>query len=304
MPEPKPGTEGNRRRAAACAKPPKKTRRRAAFEPKHALVRELREAALEKWTYKRNGAVEGPVGTDQLAALYAAGEITGQTLVRSTTAGGGWRRYADIFKVRLNGAGRQFPRAVTKLWPVFALGAPILGGVIDVLLMRSEGNAYIASNPWLGHAPIILNITALVLWLALIWREIKRADRRYTLAEMIVWFVAAPVFQAFSWWATALVATAINLFSGFDMPRCDADVVQAIVRAQFDRMEARQGRTGLVAVALTGIDQQWGGDRFRMCTGKLESGAHTFNVRYKVEDRGTWLFRNTLHGLDVKMTVE
>ena len=51
---------------------------------------------MENWSYKRNGAVAGPVSKDELKSLYDAGEITRQTLVRSSSSGGGWRRYGDV----------------------------------------------------------------------------------------------------------------------------------------------------------------------------------------------------------------
>jgi 4-amino-4-deoxy-L-arabinose transferase-like glycosyltransferase len=259
---------------------------------------------LEKWSYRRNGAVEGPVGTDQLAALYEAGEITDQTLVRSTSAGGGWRRYEDVAQRRHLGLVRRFPRAVTKLWPWFVIGTPLVGGLVDVFLVQSKGHEYIATNSWIGHGPIIVNLAALGLWLVLIWREIRRADRRYGFGEMVLWLVAAPVYQAFSWWATALVSMLISLSAGYDMPECDSDVVQAQVRAQFERLAAKKGDAGASAVALTDMSQQWGGDRIRMCAAKLDATTRSYSVRYKIEDKGNWLFRNTMHGLYVTTFAE
>ncbi len=259
---------------------------------------------MEKWSYRRNGAVEGPVGKEQLAALFEAGEITARTLVRSTTAGGGWRPYEEVAGVRLRTGSRPFPRAVTKLWPWFVLGLPLVGGLLDVYLIQSKGNAFVAANAWVAHAPIIVNLLGLALWLVLIWREIKRMDRRYGFTEMILWIVAAPVFQAASWWATALVSTLINLAFEFELPRCDSDVVQAQVRAQFERIERKKGDPGVRAVALADMTQQWGGDSHRMCTGKLEATTRSYSVRYKVEDKGNWLFRNSLHGLAVATAVE
>ena len=78
------------------------------------LVLERGEAALEKWTYQKDGAIGGPVGKDQLAALYEAGEITERTLVRSTTAGGGWQPYEKVAGVRLRGKGKPLPRSIAK----------------------------------------------------------------------------------------------------------------------------------------------------------------------------------------------
>lgn len=272
--------------------------------PDIGLGREVGEEILEKWSYKRNGGVQGPVGKDQLAALYEAGEITGATLVRSTTAGGGWRRYEDVVERRHLGVARRLPRAVTKLWPWFVFGLPLVVGLIDVLLTQSRGNAYIASHSWIGHAPIIVNLSAIALWFVLIWSEIKRRDRRYTFAEMIVWIVAAPVFQAFSWWSAALISTLINLSYGHEVPSCDADVVQAQVRAQFERVAAKKRDLGSGSPALSDMVQQWGGDRLRMCAAKLETPMRSYSVRYKVEDKGNWLFRNTMHGLYVTTFVD
>jgi len=259
---------------------------------------------LEKWTYQKDGAVEGPVGKDQLTVLYEAGEITARTLVRSTTAGGGWQPYEEIAGVRVRRTARPFPRAITKLWPWFVFVIPLVVGLIDVFLVQSKGNAYIATHTWIGHAPIIVNLSALALWLVLIWRENKRMDRSHGLVEMIAWFVAAPVFQAFSWWAAALVSTLINQFAGFEVPPCDGDVVQAQVRAQVERAAVKRGDASVQVVAIGDMIQQWGGDRTRMCAAKVEATTRSYSVRYKVEDKGNWLFRNTMHGLYVTTFVE
>jgi hypothetical protein len=259
---------------------------------------------LEKWSYQRDGAVEGPVGKEQLAALYEAGEITERTLVRSTTAGGGWQPYAQVAGVRLRGKGRSLPHAVKSLWPWYVFALPLVVGLIDVFLVQSKGNAYIASHTWIGHAPVMVNLSAIALWLVLIWRDIKKADRRHGFGEMIIWLVAAPVFQALSWWGAALISTLINLSFGFEVPPCDGDVVQAQVRAEFDRVMTKRGDAGARAQGLGDMRQQWGGDRLRMCAATLEATPRSYSVRYKVEDKGNWLFRNTMHGLYVTTFVE
>jgi hypothetical protein len=258
---------------------------------------------LEKWTYKRNGAVEGPVGAEQLAALYAAGEITARTLVRSTTAGGGWQPYEKVVDLRRLPGPRRWPPAITKLWPWFIFGLPLLVGAIDVFLIRSQGNGFVAANSWVGHAPIIVNLSAIALWLVLIWRDIKKADRRYGLGEMIIWFVATPVVQALTWWGAALVATMVNSAVAADVAPCGADVVQAQVRAQFERI-VRKRDPAARALGLSDIKEQWGGDRLRMCAARVEATTRPYTVRYKVEDKGNLLFRNTLHGLYVTIFVE
>ena len=79
---------------------------------------------MENWSYKRNGAVEGPVSKDQLKSLYDAGEITRQTLVRSSSAGGGWRRYGDVAGLQPLGAQSRIPRAVKSLAVVRVRDAP------------------------------------------------------------------------------------------------------------------------------------------------------------------------------------
>jgi GYF domain 2 len=129
-----------------------------------ALIRELRKC-MENWSYKRNGAVEGPVSKDRLKSLYDAGEITRQTLVRSSSSGGAWRRYGDVADLHPFGAQPRIPRAVKHLWPWFVFGTPLVGGLIDVFLIQSTGNEFVESNSsWLSHAPIGVNILAIVVW--------------------------------------------------------------------------------------------------------------------------------------------
>jgi len=97
---------------------------------------------MENWSYKRNEAVEGPVSKDQLKSLYDAGEITRHTLVRSSSSGGGWRRYGDVADLQ----PPRIPRAVKNLWPWFVFGAPLVGGLIDVFLIQSTGHKFVESN--------------------------------------------------------------------------------------------------------------------------------------------------------------
>lgn len=260
---------------------------------------------MEKWTFKRNGAVEGPVGEDQLRSLYEAGEITGQTLVRSTAKGGGWRRLEEIVDLKPLGAPRRFPRAVSRLWPWFAILTPLLGGLLDVYLIRSQGNAFVESNAWLLHAPLLLNILAVVLWLVLIWREVRHKVRRGRAAEMVLWLVAAPVYQSFTWWGMASVATLINLSLGLGLPECQSDIARALVRQQVEKLVAKRGETGVSAGAVTGVREQWVSDRSRMCAGRVATAdERSYSVRYRIDDRGSALFHNTLHGLAVTTFVE
>jgi GYF domain 2 len=112
---------------------------------------------MENWSYKRNGAVAGRGSKDELKSLYDAGEITRQTLVRSSSSGGGWRRYGDVADLQPPGTPPRIPRAVKNLWPWFVFGTPLVGGLIDVI--QSKGNEFVESNSsWLSHAPIGVNI--------------------------------------------------------------------------------------------------------------------------------------------------
>src|ERR1700730_14272338 len=167
---------------------------------------------MENWSYKRNGAVEGPVSKDRLKSLYDSGEITRQTLVRSSSSGGAWRRYGDVADLHPFGAQPRIPRAVKHLWPWFVFGTPLVGGLIDVFLIQSTGNEFVESNSsWLSHAPIGVNILAIVVWLFLILIEIQKSDQKNKVARMVVYIVVAPLYQFFSWWTTALVSSLINV---------------------------------------------------------------------------------------------
>jgi hypothetical protein len=259
------------------------------------------EEALELWSYRRNGAVEGPVSKEELKTLFEAGKITRQTLVRSSLVGGGWRRYKEIAD-RRSIAASHLPRSVKNLWPWFVLGTPVALGLLDVYVMQSEGNALIEENPWLGHAPFALSILVILLWLGLIWNEVGKSEDNRA-ASMVLWVVIAPVYQSFSWWATALVISLINASFGFGLPSCQSDIARALVLNQFEKSAAKKGEA--LTASFGDTRQQWVTERIRMCGGKLmtEKG-QTFTVRYKIEDRGNNLFRNTLHGLSVTMLVE
>jgi hypothetical protein len=257
---------------------------------------------MEDWSYKRNGAVEGPISKDQLKALYDAGEITRQTLVRSSSSGGGWRRYEDVSDLR---AQPRIPRAVKNLWPWFVFGTPLVGGLIDVFLIQSRGHKFVELNAsWLSHAPIGVNILAIIVWLFLISIEIQKSDQKNKITRIAVWIVVAPLYQSFSWWTTALISSLINVSLGFGLPECHADLVKGQVEELFENAAAKSVDAGVGAVALTDTHLQLRTDRIRTCTGKLVTNAKTYSVRYKIEDRGTSLFRNTLHGLYVTMLIE
>jgi lipoprotein signal peptidase len=257
---------------------------------------------MESWSYKQNDVIEGPVDKDQLKALYDAGEITAKTLVWSAAVGGGWRPYGALVDLRPAGALSRIPLAVKKLWPWFVFGTPLIGGVIDVVLMRSTGNAFVESNAWwLSHTPIAVSLLAIILWLSLIAIEVFKGDKKDKLMALVIWVVAATVYQAFSWWAIALVSGLINVAFGFGLLPCQADIATGEVRRLFEKTHPQAGR----GVAFADIQQKWTTDRIRMCTAKLAAtGAQTYSVRYKIEDRGNSLFRNTMHGLNVTILVE
>lgn len=257
---------------------------------------------MELWSYRRDGAIEGPVSKDDLKKLFEAGKITRQTLVRSSLVGGGWRRYEEIADRRTM-AVSYLPRSVRILGPWFVLGTPIALGLLDIYVMQSEGNALIEDNPWLGHAPFALSIIVILLWLGLIWNDIRQSGGDNKGGSMVVWLVIAPVYQSMSWWATALVISLINFSFGFGLPSCQSDIARALVLNQFEKAAAKKG--DVVTATFGDTQQQWVTDRIRMCGGKLISDkGQTFAVRYKIEDRGNNLFRNTLHGLSVSMLIE
>jgi hypothetical protein len=122
---------------------------------------------------------------------------------------------------------------------------------------------------------------------------------------MVVYIVVAPLYQSFSWWTTALVSSLINISLGFGLPECQADIVKGQVKELFENASAKSVDAAVGVAALTDTRQQWRTDRTRMCTGKLATtNTQTYSVRYKIEDRGNSLFRNSLHGLYLTMHVE
>jgi hypothetical protein len=135
----------------------------------------------------------------------------------------------------------------------------------------------------------------------LILIEIQKSDQKNKVARMVVYIVVAPLYQFFSWWTTALVSSLINVALGFGLPECQAD----IVKGQFENASAKSVDAAVGVATLTDMHQQWRADRTRMCTGKLATTkTQTYSVRYKIEDRGNSLFRNSLHGLYLTMHVE
>lgn len=257
---------------------------------------------MESWSYYRNGAVEGPASKDELKALYDAGEITRHTLVRSSSAGGEWRRYGDVAGL----APSRIPRAVKNLWPWFVVGTPLVGGLIDAFLVRSTGNGFVEANAsWLSHVPTGLNILAVALWLLLITIEIQKRDKGNKITGMAVWLIASPLYLTFSWWTTVLVSFLVNVPLGFRLPECQADIAKFQVKQIFEKANAKPGDAGASAIALTDPQQQWRTGRIRMCTGKLVTpNGKTYSVRYEIEDHGNRLFLRTMHGFYVTTLVE
>lgn len=260
---------------------------------------------MEDWDYQQDGAVEGPVTAAQLKALREAGKITAQTLVRRRAAGGEWKRYGAAIDPQIPDIRLKIPRAVEKYWPWFVFGTPLVAGLSDVFLVQSQGHEFVESNgSWLGHAPLAINILALVAWLAAIWIEVQRSARENKFSGMIVWIIAAPLYQAASWWATALVSALINISLGFGMPGCQADIVKAEVMNLFAKAAAKLGEAEGSATALVDAQEQLRTDRMRICTANLETSSRgAYSIRYKIEDHGGALFRNTLHGLTINMSV-
>lgn len=255
---------------------------------------------METWSYQRNGAIEGPVSADELKALYQADEITLETLVRSATAGGGWRRYGSVSGL----APSRIPRAVRKLWPWFIFGIPLAGGALDTLLIRSSGSEFVAANAaWLSYAPTALTILGVILWLSLIAKETRKQRKATT--GLAIWVIAAPLYLTFSWWTTVLASGLINVPFGFRIPSCQADITKGQVKEAFEKAVARSGDAGASAVDLTDARQQWLAGRIRMCTGKVEtSNARTYSVRYEIEDHGNRLFLRTMHRFYVTLAIQ
>jgi|GEM_PF-5633398 hypothetical protein len=203
-----------------------------------------------------------------------------------------------------SGASPQIPRTIKTLWPWFVFGTPLVCGLIDVFLIQSTGNVFVQSNSsWLSHAPLGVNVLAAILWLFLISMEILKRNPENKAAVVFVLVLAAPLYQALSWWTTALVSTLINISLGFQLPNCDADIVRGQVSELFEKRPAKPGDANVRAVIDT--HQQWGIDRIRMCTGKLAmTNGQSYSVRFKIEDHGSSLFRNTMHGLYISEALE
>ncbi|WP_156898198.1 DUF4339 domain-containing protein [Methylocapsa acidiphila] len=255
---------------------------------------------MESWSYQRDGAIVGPASKEELAALFEAGEINRQTLVRSVSAGGEWKRYGEVQGL----APSRFPRTVKRLWPWFMLGTPLAAALIDVFLVQSTGNAFVEKNAaLLSYAPTALNILAAILWLVLITLEFRKKAQK-SVSGMAVWLIAAPLYLTFSWWTTVFISNRINVPLGFRVPSCQADLAKSQVKAAFERNAAKAGQTDVKAIALTETSQQWLAGRIRMCVGKLETNAQTYSVRYEIEDHGNRLFLRTMHGYFVSLLVK
>jgi hypothetical protein len=213
---------------------------------------------------------------------------------------------ANVNDLQVGNEMPRIPTAVKNLWPWFVFGAPLVGGAIDAFLVNSKGNGVIESNgSWLSHAPISVNILAMAIWLLLIWLEISQTDRKDHLSRMIIWIILAPLYQSFSWWTTALVSSVINISLGFGLADCQADVVKAQVEQLFDRAAAKSDNSGATAAGVNDAREQLTTNNLRLCTAKLSTtGSQSYFVRYKIEDHGSSLFKNTLHGLNVTMIVQ
>jgi hypothetical protein len=261
---------------------------------------------MESWRYKQSeGMIEGPVSGDQLRELYNTGKITLETSVRSTATGGEWKRFGDATELWPRGAISRLPWAVSRLWPLFLLGMPVLGGLIDVFICQSKGNAAVeATASWLVRLPVALMLAATIVWLVLIVREAQKAGPQAPGSGLLVWLLAVPFYMSWLWWVTPTVASVINLAAGLDFPTCESDVARGQVLALFPEAAAKAGHPGLAADSLTNASQQLATDRIRICTAKVSTGTQSFPVRFKIEDRGNSMFHNTLRGLHVNMVVE
>lgn len=262
---------------------------------------------MESWRYKQSeGMIEGPVSGEQLRALYDAGKITLDTSVRSTAAGGEWKRYGDAKELWPRGAASRMPWAVKSLWPLFLFGIPILGGLIDVFICQSRGNAAVeATASWLIRLPVTLMLAATILWLFLIVRETRKESSRASGSGLLVWLLAVPFYMSWLWWVTPSVTSVINVVAGLDFPTCESDVARGQVLSLFPEAAARAGHAGLTAESLSSASQQLATDRIRICTAKATaSDSQTYPVRFKIEDRGNSMFHNTLRGLHVTMVLE
>ncbi|SFK56091.1 GYF domain-containing protein [Methylocapsa palsarum] len=261
---------------------------------------------MESWRYKQSeGMIEGPVSSDQLRELYNTGKITLDTSVRSTASGGEWKRFGDARELWPRGAISRMPSTVTRLWPLFLLGIPIIGGLMDVAICQSRGNATVeAAAPWLIHAPVALMLTATIIWIFLIVQENRKIAPQAPSSGLLVWLLAVPFYMSWLWWVTPTVTSAVNLTAGLDFPTCESDVSRGQVLSLFPEAAARAGHPGLTAASLSGVSQQLATDRIRICTGKVTAGEQAYPVRFKIEDRGNTMFHNSLRGLHVTMVLE
>lgn len=262
---------------------------------------------MESWRYKQDeGMIEGPVSGEQLRALYESGKITLNTAVRSTAAGGEWKRFGDAKELWPQGALSRTPWAVKRLWPFFLFGIPILGGLIDVFISQSTGNAPVeAAAPWLMHFPVALMVAAAVIWLFLIIRDTRKTAPQASDTGLLLWFLALPFYMSWLWWVTPTVSSVINVAAGFDFPSCQSDIVQGEVKSLFPGAAAKAGHSALGAISLSDAVQQIATDRIKICTGKVAaSDGQSYSMRYKIEDRGNSMFHNSLRGLNVTIVVD
>lgn len=276
---------------------------------------------MESWRYKRNGATKGPVSKDQLRSLCDAGEITGETLVWTSSFGAEWKRYADVDELQRPGAPPPLqlekvnnfwawltfgiPKPVKTFWVWFAFGVPIVCGLINVLVRRSTGNDFVISySSWLSRLPVAVMLLASALWALLGVIAIKKSGQKNAVAGMLLWMLGALFYMSWCWWTAALASNFMSVLMGFELPECNADVVQGQVRELFGKAAAT-GNAGVAAVGLTDTQQQLANDQLRICTVKvLATNARTYSVRYKLEARGTGLFRNTIEGVAVTVFLE
>jgi hypothetical protein len=188
---------------------------------------------------------------------------------------------------------------------LFLFGIPVLGGLIDVFICQSKGNAAVETTAsWLIRLPVALMLAATILWLALIVKGTQKTGPQTPGTGLLVWLLAVPFYMSWLWWVTPALASVINMAAGLDFPTCESDVARGQVLNLFPEAAAKAGHPGLTAELLTNTSQQLATDRIRICTAKVTAGTQSFPVRFKIEDRGNSMFHNTLRGLHVNMVVE